>query len=198
MRSTPNPLTVITSCVPAGQYREDTFATPGHQRNEPAPGVKENDTDAPPKIEGLLVSSFNTVTLTPKPYVSFNIRLPSNTYAAIEASKEFTASGLKDARVADAFVKRQFRTGVIREDNFWQGFVESDGRLKEGKGGTWWMRCRLLEDKCVMVGDHLLVVARVVESGGYEGGEGVGLVYAEGGYREVGRLIDMGEEKGTS
>lgn len=197
MRSTPNPLAVITSRLPPRPPQDDAYAWLGNQRNEPAPEGKENAMDQPPKFTGLLVSSFNTVTLAPKPYVSFNIRLPSCTYAAIVASKEFTASGLNDARVADAFVKRQFRTGVIREDNFWHGWVENDGRLKAGKGGTWWMRCRLSGDKCVEVGDHMVVVAKVVESGGYEGGEGIGLVYAEGAYRKVGEVVDIGEEEGN-
>lgn len=153
--------------------------------------------DRRPRIAGLLVSSFNTVTLTPKPYVSFNIRLPSTTYSAIEASCEFTASGLKDARVADAFVKRKLAPGDPYGDTIWYDLVEVDGRLKEGKGGTWWMRCRLLKDKCSEVGDHMVIVAKVVECGGYKSGDGIGLVYAEGGYRKVGEVVDMKEENGS-
>lgn len=43
----------------------------------------------------------------------------------------------------------------------------------------------------------MVVVAKVVESGGYEGGEGIGLVYAEGAYRKVGEVVDIGEEEGN-
>ena len=197
MRSTPNPLTVIISCSPSLQSQDDASATLKNQRNISAPEVNGNDVDPIPEITGLLVSSFNTVTLTPKPYVSFNIQIPSSTYWAIKASNEFIASGLKDARVADAFVKRRPTRGDFYGDNVWRGLAEIDGRLKEGMGGTWWMRCRLLEDKCVQVGDHVVVVAKVVESGGYEGGEGIGLVYAEGNYRKVGEVIDVQEEKAT-
>ena len=69
--------------------------------------------------------------------------------------------------------------------------MESNGRLKKGLGGTWWMRCRLQGDKCVALGDHMIVVGKVLECGGYEGGEGMGLIYAEGGYRKVGTAINM-------
>lgn len=193
MRSTPNPLTAIISRLPPRQFEVDPFAASEEQQLS---DVKQNDVDKLPKIAGLLVSSFNTVTLTPKPYVSFNIRLPSSTYFAIKTSMEFTASGLKDAQVADAFVKRKSTIEDFHGDNVWHGLADIDGRLKEGKGGTWWMRCRLLEDKCVEVGDHMVVVGKVVESGGYEGGEGIGLVYAEGAYRKVGEVVDVGEEKG--
>lgn len=194
MRSVPNPLTAIISRRPPCNTHDDAIAVAEQQ---PSSDVekKKNDKDPHPKLAGLLVSSFNTVTLTPKPYVSFNIRLPSSTYLAIEASKEFTASGLKDAQVADAFVKRKHTVGDFHGDNVWRGLADGDGRLKEGKGGTWWMRCRLLEEKCVEVGDHVVVVGKVVECGGYEGGEGIGLVYAEGAYREVGEVVDVGEEK---
>ncbi|KAF6240497.1 hypothetical protein HO173_001165 [Letharia columbiana] len=195
MRSTPNPLTVITSRWPPQQSQDDASGALGNQRDGPAPEVQGKDADQLPKTAGLLVSSFNTVTLTPKPYVSFNIRLPSSTYFAIKASCEFTASGLKDARVADAFVKRKVARGDPYGESVWHGLIESDGRLKEGMGGTWWMRCRLLGEKCVEVGDHVVVVAKVVESGGYEGGEGIGLVYAEGGYRKVGDVVGVDEEK---
>ena len=92
-------------------------------------------------------------------------------------------------------MKRRFTPQDPFGANFWHGLVEDDGRLKEGKGGTWWMRCRLSGDRCVEVGDHMVVVAKVLECGGYEGGEGTGLVYAQGGYREVGDAVDLKEEK---
>ena len=194
MRSTPNPLTVIISHLPRRQLSEDdAFATwLGRHGRELAPEIEGNGTD----MAGLLVSSFNTVSLNPGPYVSFNIKLPSSTYAAIEASCVFTASGLKDARVADAFVKHKAAAGRPYGDGVWSDLVETDGRLKKGSGGTWWMRCRLQRDKCSQVGDHVIVVAKVVECGGYEGGEGIGLVYAEGDYRKVGEVVDIKEEEG--
>lgn len=40
-------------------------------------------------FRGMTVSSFNTVTLHPQPVVSFNIKLPSETYNAIDTSSRF-------------------------------------------------------------------------------------------------------------
>ena len=205
MRSTPHALTVITS-RPVRSQLQDKEETPAAstetERIEPAPTVEEeNTTDQPlPKMTGLLVSSFNTVTLTPYVYVSFNIRLPSTTYDTMTRSNGFTASGLKDAVVADAFVKRHSTadddTDGEDDNNRWQELVKADGRLKHRKGGTWWMKCRLVPEKCVEVGDHVIVVAKVLGCGGYQGGEGTGLVYAEGGYRKVeAKGIDMKMER---
>ncbi len=192
MRSTPNALTAIISCPSPQRYRDDPSATSEIGHFEPAPEVAHNHhMDPLPKVAGLLVSSFNTVTLTPKPYASFNIRLPSITYSIIKASNGFTASGLKDARVADAFAKRKFTPRDPYGENFWRDLVEEDDRLKKDKGGTWWMRCRLQGDKCVEVGDHMIIVAKILECGGYEGGEGIGLIHAEGGYRTVGEAVDV-------
>ena len=57
------------------------------------------------------------------------------------------------------------------------------------------MRCRLVSKKCVEVGDHVIVVGEVLSCGGYSGGEGIGLVFAEGGYREVRADIDLEKER---
>ena len=195
MRSAPNALTVITSCPSPYLYRDNPSAASEHEHVEPAPQPKEeeDDTHQLSRISGCLVSSFNTVTLTPRPYVSFNIRLPSFTYSTIKAANGFTASGLKDARVADGFANRKFKRNDPHGPyggSFLHGAVEADGRLKKGKGGTWWMRCRLSGGKCVEVGDHMVVVGKVLECGGYEGGEGTGLVYAEGEYRKVGQVVE--------
>ena len=150
----------------------------------------------PPKVAGLLVSSFNTVALTPHVYVSFNVRLPSNTYTGMQRYHGFTASGVKDPVVADAFVKRRHPSGDETEpdENRWQGLVTTDGKLKPGMGGTWWMHCRLVQEKCVEVGDHVIVVGEVLACGGYWRGEGTGLVYAEGAYRKVEPAVDGMEQ----
>ncbi|MCJ1455247.1 hypothetical protein MMC28_005601 [Mycoblastus sanguinarius] len=161
MRSTPHPLTIIVSHSPSS--------------NRPDPA------------RGLLVSSFNTLTLHPKPYVSFNIKTPSSTYAAICESGYFVASGLYSSRVADAFAKNE------RGTRTWQSFVQEDGKLQNEGGGTWWMRCRWTEDKCVKVGDHVIVVAEVVQAMEYRHGGVTGLVYAHGTYREVGEEVDIDE-----
>lgn len=159
MRSTPHPLTTIVSQSPG---------TP----------------DGRPR--GLLVSSFNTITLDPIPYVSFNIKRPSSTYDAIHSSGLFTASGVSNAIVAHAFVKGNGST------NGWERMVGKDGKLKKDVGGTWWMSCRLVEEKTLEVADHVVVVGEVLDAGTYGDGEAeMGLAYAEGTYRRIGEVVDV-------
>ena len=57
------------------------------------------------------------------------------------------------------------------------------------------MRCSLVPKKCVEVGDHIIVVGKVLQCGGYEDEGGTGLVYAEGEYRKVGEQVDMDKER---
>ena len=58
------------------------------------------------------------------------------------------------------------------------------------------MQCRLVQDKCVEVGDHVIVVAKVLGCGGYHAGHGTGLVYVKGGYRRVrAEKIDIEKER---
>lgn len=75
----------------------------------------------------------------------------------------------------------------------WKGFVGEEGMLKEG-GGVWWMKCIWEEGMSVEVGDHVVVVGRVVEAGRYEGGRGrVGMVWMDGGYGRVEKGRKEGE-----
>jgi len=158
MRSIPHPITIILST-----------------------SLSSPDTPA-----GLLVSSFNTITLHPTPYVSFNIKLPSSTYSAISSSGTFTASAIWDFTVAKAFV-----------DGEWERYVGKNGKLKMGLAGgsVWWMRCAWERDKNVEVGDHVLVVGRVLEAVEYTGEKKfLGGVYVNGQYRRVRNSIRAGEE----
>jgi len=137
------------------------------------------------------VSSFNTVTLDPRPFVSFNIKRPSSTYDAICQSGSFTASGIRSVTVTDAFVKSR---GVIKA---LEQIVGEEGKLKDTKGGTWWMSCRLAKEHCVEVGDHVVVIGEVIDAASYgaEDGKGMGLVYAEGSYRKVGEALGVEAEQ---
>ena len=164
MRSVPHALTIITS----------------HHSLI----LSEVDPEAPGEQHGLLVSSFNTVTLHPKPFVSFNIKLPSKTYSAITASRYFTASGIDSPQTAHAFVNGKH--GGVQE------MVEQSGRLKNGLGGLWWMRCEWQEYMSVKIGDHMVMVGRVKEAGMYEDSaraEDKRLIYADGEYWRLGEAI---------
>ncbi|KAL9607115.1 MAG: hypothetical protein Q9167_007941 [Letrouitia subvulpina] len=160
MRQVPHPLTVIIAQHP-------------HQ----------------PTPSGLLVSSFNTVTLAPTPYVSFNLKLPSSTFAAIKASGSFTASAINSARLARAFLNN----GSVDPN------VENGTLVKRGRGGVWWMRCVWAREKSTRVGDHLVVIGEVVQAGTY-GAEGSHraderrMVYMDGRYRAVGQVVDQDQD----
>lgn len=68
--------------------------------------------------------------------------------------------------------------------------VGEEGKLREGMGGAWWMRCALAAEKCVVVEDHVVVIGEVVGAGTYADWEGhTGLIYAEGKYRSVGEIV---------
>ena len=163
MRPVPHALTVITSFQP-GKDSED----------EPEP-------------RGLLVSSFNTVTLSPRPYVTFNIKLPSSTWDAIKASGHFTASGIDDPATATAFTIGQTKSGDRATEGGWaKDWISKDGRLRDHRVAYWWMQCRCTTTQSLLVEDHLIAVGEVLEAGEYWNGRtrilGSPLLYANGRY----------------
>lgn len=144
MRPVPHALTVITSFQP-GTSPED----------EPEP-------------RGLLVSSFNTITLSPRPYVSFNIKVPSSTWDAIKASGHFTASGIDNSTAAAAFAKGEADSGDRATKGGWmRDWITKDGTLRDYWTAYWWMRCRCKIAESRPVGDHLIVVGEVLQAGEY-------------------------------
>ena len=133
---------------------------------------------------GLLVSSFNSVTVSPIPYVSFNIKVPSSTLDAIDASRHFTASIIDDPFTADIFA------GITRKDEkLWQKMLEPDGRLKEGCGGLVWIKCIWEARRRIDVGDHAIIVGEVLDIGQYPDTKSLAesaMVYWSGTYAGVG------------
>ena len=133
--------------------------------------------------KGLLVSSFNSVTVYPIPYVSFNIKVPSSTFDAIKSSKGFTASVIDDRITAHAFAQSA-REGHAE----WEEMLEPDGKLREGAGGVIWMMCKWVDRKAIEIGDHAILVAEVLEAGKYaeRNIEEAATVYWQGGYQSIG------------
>ncbi|RMD42609.1 hypothetical protein DV735_g2498, partial [Chaetothyriales sp. CBS 134920] len=76
MRSVPHPVAIITST--------STYTTPTTSSNSTSSNNASLDL-----FRGATVSSFNTVTLTPTPIVSFNITRHSSTFHAIQLSGMF-------------------------------------------------------------------------------------------------------------
>ncbi|KAL8919938.1 MAG: hypothetical protein Q9208_006506 [Pyrenodesmia sp. 3 TL-2023] len=157
--------------------------------------ILARDTESP-LPSGLLVSSFNTITLDPVPYVSFNLKLPSATYTEIQKSGVFGASAFSNPDIAKDFLldkeSPEYRTALRKNVN------EGETRLRTGKGGIWWMECQFMEKESVQVGDHLVVIAKVVNAEYYNEFHNRGknvlgspLIYLDGRYRTVGKPVDQ-------
>ncbi|KAH8815916.1 flavin reductase like domain-containing protein [Xylogone sp. PMI_703] len=181
-----------------------------------------------PIFRGMTLSSFTTLTLTPSPIVTFNIRRPSRTLDAIRDSKHFlihmlsaTESG---AGVANEFTQGNIDTEGNERDVFnsskfviQHDVVKPSGNgnttlerlvlpMMVAKGITKVLRCEVLNtshdlsksDGLVEVGDHVLILAKVLDILGSPGkgrrssgtDEEDGLCYANGKYRKHGQVID--------
>lgn len=89
MRRVPHPVAIITA--------SDRRALPP-------------DSNKKPIFRGMTVSSFNTVTLSPEPVVSFNVRRPSETLNALQSSGRFLVHLLAPS-AATAKLARDFSRG---------------------------------------------------------------------------------------
>ncbi|KAL8905756.1 MAG: hypothetical protein Q9207_002425 [Kuettlingeria erythrocarpa] len=190
--------------------RDETFTTlasakPGHASpNEirgmmrliphPLTVILAQDTSSP-LPSGLLISSFNTITLDPVPYVSFNIKLPSVTYTEIQKSGIFGASSISNPDTAKDFLLDKESVGYTMALR--KNVAERKIRLRAGKGGIWWMKCKFMEKESVHVGDHVVVIAKVVNAEYYSDFSNSGdnvpgspLIYLEGRYRIAGEPVD--------
>ena len=152
----------------------------------------------------MTVSSFTTVTLNPVPIVSFNIRLPSTTYQAIKKRGRFKihvlAADERGAFVADLFTrgdaKAAFRELARRFDGWDNGDVLNGPRLI-GQHVIAVLNASLMPEKCVEVGDHVIVIAEVFYIDQAKSADDVpldrqkiGLMYALREYRGLGEAIE--------
>ena len=144
MRKIPHAVAVITAC---------------HSESHKSSGVTvaTMDTD-PPLQQGLVVSSFNTVTFTPEPIVSFNIKIPSRTYDAISECGYFDISPVHDANVADAFL---YPLGNNVAEKELEKTLPRASELRSAR--LFGLRCRWLRMKSITVGDHVIMVGQVVK-----------------------------------
>ena len=176
MRPVPHALTVITSFQPGKDPKDE------------------------PEPRGLLVSSFNTVTLSPRPYVTFNIKLPSSTWDAIKASGHFTASGIDDTATATAFTIGQANRGDRASKGGWaKKWINEHGRLRPHMVAYWWMKCRCTTAQSLLVEDHIIAVGEVLDAGEYLNGRQRilenPLLYANGGYCRLWRPGEATRQK---
>lgn len=143
--------------------------------------------DEPDKeVFGMLVASFAPVSLDPEPCVSFNIKRPSRTYNQLLQTKTFTILAPKNAMIAAAFARPGNKNYILHHV-----LRKTSGVPKPNSGVLWWAQCELLANKSIDVGDHTIVVGRVVKVG--VTGRGPGrrhvITYSDGQYRELGSPV---------
>jgi len=184
MRGMPHSVVVATSSAPTADQGGGSPATTQYR--------------------GMTVSSFTTLTLTPIPIVTFNIRKPSTTLDAIRASGTFfvhiLSATVSGARVADAFTKGNgaevWRSGEFTVLRRAKGTMEPP--LLAANGITRVLRCKVLEEPkgLLDVGDHVLVLGKVLGILVPPGSEDrdSALCYADREYKQLGDAISIRKE----
>jgi flavin reductase (DIM6/NTAB) family NADH-FMN oxidoreductase RutF len=177
MRTLPHPVAIVTACSEESSPTDaPSIAIDPKQDNIELLSPYYQD------FCGATVSSLQTVTLGPPTIISFNLKMPSRTLSGLLHHKQFGIHLLKGTNktkdLADTFVKKPqheaFREATRKE--FWVGLGLGPEQKREdnpeirvplirGKGIYGFMRCELMPDKCVIVGDHMVVIARVASLG---------------------------------
>ncbi len=167
-------------------------------------------------FRGMTVSSFTTLTLTPTPIITFNIRKPSRTLDAIRESRQFLVHILsateEGAQTAHHFTRGNSEDvfkGLDKGRGFavWNCGSECPLPLLSSPGVTKVLRCKLREGEgetlggLVEVGDHVLVLGNVESIVEPPPGkdkaslEDRGLNYLDRAYRAVGNVIEVVDAK---
>ncbi|KAL9078104.1 MAG: hypothetical protein Q9157_002987 [Trypethelium eluteriae] len=144
----------------------------------------------------MTVSSMTTVSLSPDPIVSFNIKTPSRTLDAIMFHETFNitllSSNTYGARIADAFARGDAENGFRQVQGVgakisFQPRSFPRAPTVTSRGVLAHCSCRVLPSKCVEVEDHVIIVAKVrriklLPEAKFEHG----LSYANGLFRQLG------------
>ena len=162
---------------------------------------------------GVTVSSFTSVSMSKAdPLVSFNLRLPSRTWDAMKSNKAIGINLLdaspEGAAISHAFTQphddpseafREIRRLGYELVPFynWAPCVEKPPFTRGGSSGVFCtLAAQVVEDKCVDVGDHVIVIAAVkfvrwVKSAKEKAADGelFGLSYNNKEYRTAGHAI---------
>lgn len=138
-----------------------------------ATNTKTHSDESPDDWRGATISSFNTVTLEPEPVISFNIKKPSSTLDAIEASGRLwvhlltqTSSAIE---LADKFTKGHskdlFQGVSVSQHLGHEGYHKFPRIAFNARGGggqiAFVLECVHLKDKTVAIGDHVVLFASV-------------------------------------
>ena len=139
-----------------------------------------------PKKAGMLVSSFNTVTLSPNPIVTFNIKLPSSTYSAIEETGYFSITAPASAEQAMAYSKGL--GALLSADSPLKERINQNSTAEFQASSAFQMQCQWLKEKSIEIGDHMVMVGQVLslQENGLKTEESRVLIYSNGQYRYAG------------
>ncbi|GAB7331678.1 hypothetical protein MBLNU13_g03665t1 [Cladosporium sp. NU13] len=194
LRHITQPVALVTSSLPK-------------KRNQTGDEIRRS-------ARGVTVSSFCTVTLQPIPVVSFNIRVPSRSWDAISASGYLRVHLLKaspeGAAVAHAFTlpyeqphqpfeqlsQSSVTTAFFRKTQDPAKVPQLTSRAAIHANFV----ARLIPEKCIQVGDHMIVVAEVTEThltpfAAAAASDTGALSYGMRGYRQLGGEIKPSELK---
>lgn len=111
------------------------------------------------EAHGILVASFTCVTLEPKPYVSFNIKRRSKTYDEILRARKFLVLASSHAGLASYFARSGNKAKFIYDI-----IDQKTGLPRPQKGIDWWIRCHLQVQRRLDIGDHSVVVGKVLDA----------------------------------
>ena len=149
-----HPIAIVTS-----QLSGDTKQGSDHEES----GQKYS------QLCAMTVSSINTVTLEPEPVISFNIRRPSRSHNAIFVSGgfnvQFLTASVAGRCLGEAFSKGNAIKGFQMLDRAGISWSYSSTGLNspliDGDGVLACVKCRLLANKCVDIGDHTVIIATI-------------------------------------
>lgn len=181
MRSVPNPVVVLTC----------SDAPPPADFNTPPSSPDPDETEVS-FYRGMTLSSFSTLTLSPTPYVTFNIQHRSRTLSALSSTRYFNIhileANAEGAALAAAFARANPLLQTMQW-SFWRAsrrgelestWVSEGGRpvcklpVLQGRGVKFGLRCKVLGEGerpgggLIEVGDHVMVIARVCEMPTFE------------------------------
>lgn len=201
MRSLPHSVAVVTSLAESPSLQPNSSIDPSTDNVELLSPYFHD-------FCGATISSLQSVTLGPPAMISFNLKMPSRTLSGLLRHKQFGIHLLLDdytgQEVAEAFVKQPhseaFRS--LSHNGRWVGLglspiervedLEKRVPLIRGNGVFRFLRCEILADKSVQVGDHMVVIAKVASVGVDEATATRGdtskrrtLVYVHGGYHGI-------------
>lgn len=174
MRYLPHSVAVVTTLAESPSLKPSPFVDPSTDNVELLSPYFQD-------FCGATISSLQSVTLGPPTMISFNLKMPSRTLSGLLHNKQFGIHLLlgndQGREVADAFIRQPhheaFRT--LSQNGRWVGLglspcqrvedLEKRVPLIRGSGVFSFLKCEVLADRSIQVGDHMVIIAKVASIG---------------------------------